>query len=132
MIRPWADMRSRWVDWINLILGIWLFISPWVLNLIIPHAASPGDFWWVGGAIIVVAFWALTAPWARWTEWINALLAIWLFISPWVLGFVYTRAAWNAWIIGVVVFLLALAALSAARRMPINRPPLGGDSLTMG
>ncbi len=67
-MRTWADMRSRWVDWANLILGAWLFISPWVLHLTAPRAASPGNFWWTGGAIFVVAAWALTTPWARWTE----------------------------------------------------------------
>ncbi len=47
------------------------------------------------------------------------LLAIWLFISPWVLGFAdVPRAAWDAWIVGVVVFLLAWAGLAVARTLP--------------
>ncbi|MCA1598593.1 MAG: SPW repeat protein, partial [Chloroflexi bacterium] len=102
-LRTWPEMRSRWVDWANLILGVWLFISPWVLGTIYNRtrgagntyyntsAASPGDFWWTGGAIVLVALWALGAPWARWTEWINMALAVWLFVSPWVLGFAHVR-----------------------------------------
>jgi len=144
-LRTWPEMRSRWVDWANLILGIWLFISPWVLNTYyhvtrgpgnvvnITPGASPGDFWWVGGAIVLVALWALGAPWARWTEWLNMALAVWLFISPWVLGFAHVRrAAWDAWGVGVVVFLLAWAGLAAARGLWLRRPivrggePLGG------
>jgi SPW repeat len=55
----------------------------------------------------------------RWQDWANVVLAIWLFISPWVLRFVATRqvtdnavngsaiaashAAWNAWVLGVIV-----------------------------
>ncbi len=135
-MRTWADMRSRWVDWANLILGAWVFISPWVLHLNRAHAASPGNFWWTGGAIVVVALWALGAPWARWTEWITMALAVWLFISPWVLGFARVpRAAWDAWIVGVVVFLLAWAGLAVARRAmqrPLGgrgRRPLAGRSL---
>lgn len=132
-MRTWADMRSRWVDWANLILGIWLFISPWILHLAVPGAASPGNFWWAGGAIIIFALWALTAPWARWTEWINGILAIWLFISPWVLGFAdVPRAGWDAWAVGVVVFILAWTGLAVARRTSINRPPVGGNTVTMG
>lgn len=131
MIRPWTEMRSRWVDWINLLLGIWLFISPWVLGLATRRAASPGNFWWVGGAIFFFALWALTAPWARWTEWINIILAVWLFISPWVLGFAQVpRAAWNAWIVAVIVFLLACAGLAVARRLTL-RPPLGQSQRPM-
>ena len=25
-------LSNRWQDWLNLILGAWLFISPWVLG----------------------------------------------------------------------------------------------------
>ena len=69
-----------------------------------------------------------------WQDWANAILAIWLFISPWVLqygsgapagtaaetaggaaggvaGAVYA-AAWNAWVLGVIVFLVAVSAIS--------------------
>ena len=39
----------------------------------------------------------------RWQDWLNLLIGIWLFISPWVIGFAGTRhaASWNAWILGV-------------------------------
>jgi len=52
-------------------------------------------------------------------------LAVWLFISPWVLGFApVPRAAWDAWAVGVAVFLLAWAGLAVARRAAL-RSPLG-------
>ena len=51
------------------------------------------------------------------------VLAVWLFLSPWILGFAaatpaageavgagFTTAAWNAWILGVVIAALALWA----------------------
>jgi hypothetical protein len=64
-----------------------------------------------------------------WQDWANAILAVWLFISPWVLQFgtgapaadgaVHTgllgtvqAAAWNAWVLGVIVFLVAISAIS--------------------
>jgi hypothetical protein len=54
-------------------------------------------------------------------DWLLVIAAIWLFVSPWVLGFSgavsgdaanapvidASRAAWNAWILGAVVFLVA-------------------------
>ncbi|SFP35517.1 SPW repeat-containing protein [Mesorhizobium sp. NFR06] len=46
-------------------------------------------------------------------DWITLVLAICLFISPWVIG--YTAAmvpAWNAWIVGVALGIMALATLS--------------------
>jgi len=64
-------------------------------------------------------------------DWLNLALAVWLFISPWVLNFggVVTGAgipgstvamvpAWNAWILGVIVFLIALSAVRQHRSTP--------------
>lgn len=47
-------------------------------------------------------------------DWANLVLAICLFLSPWVIGFA-TEATptWNAWIVGVVLGALAVATLSA-------------------
>lgn len=43
---------------------------------------------------------------------INAALAAFLFVSPWLFGFSGTPAAsWNAWICGLAVAVLALAAV---------------------
>lgn len=44
---------------------------------------------------------------------INLILAVCLFISPWIIGFAAeTTAAYNAWIIGVVLGALAVATLA--------------------
>src|SRR5579883_1220633 len=67
-------------------------------------------------------------PSNRWQDWVNVLLAIWLFFSPWILQFgnvaaaepvtggatsqAATNAAWNAWVLGVIVFLIAVSAIS--------------------
>jgi hypothetical protein len=43
--------------------------------------------------------------------WISVALGIWLFVSPWVLGYTGIRdGAWSAWIFGVVTVILALWA----------------------
>lgn len=61
---------------------------------------------------------AFQPPYNRWQDWANLILAIWLFISPWVLqfgaavqvapagavngpGVAVSHAAWNAWVLGV-------------------------------
>lgn len=144
---------GRWHDWANLVLGIWLFISPWVLNFAAASAPGAGNpetpgtalanaAWnaWVLGVIIaLVSISALSRP-AVWQEWLNALLGIWVFIAPWVLGFAAAaNAAWDHWIVGFLVFIAALAGLSALRGGaataadlahagdkpidPLNRPP---------
>ncbi|MGH7037197.1 MAG: SPW repeat protein [Stellaceae bacterium] len=53
----------------------------------------------------------------RWQDWASLVLAIWLFLSPWVLSFggpesaAGAVAAWNAWVLAVIVFLVALSAV---------------------
>ena len=60
---------------------------------------------------------------ARWRDWAMLALAVYLFLSPWILGFTvgapvegvaaaegFTVAAWHAWILGLVIGVLALWA----------------------
>jgi hypothetical protein len=48
----------------------------------------------------------------RFQDWINLVLAAFLFVSPWLFGFTsHSLASWNAWICGAVIAALALAAI---------------------
>jgi hypothetical protein len=52
----------------------------------------------------------------RGPAWINLLVGIWMFISPWVLGYaVVTPALWNALIVGLLLAIVALARMSGQR-----------------
>lgn len=74
----------------------------------------------------------------RWSgymlEFLLMALGLWVFISPWVLGFSnQSRAAWDAWISGAVIFLLALwawwsLARPDRRRQASRRARRGGDT----
>jgi hypothetical protein len=125
-------------DWINVILAIWLFISPWVLgfgttvNTAAPNAAaaSPMDVaytaaWnaWVLGVIVFLV--AVSAAMRRgfwqgsWQEWSNVILGIWIFIAPWVLGFANLQlAAWDHWVVGFLIFIVSLSNLYGYRHTP--------------
>jgi hypothetical protein len=47
---------------------------------------------------------------------VNAVLAAFLFISPWLVGFREVQAAsWNAWACGLAIIVLAVAAASELR-----------------
>ena len=108
------------LDGINVVAGLWLIVSPWVLTATMRGSRNA----WVTGAVIVaVSFLALASIRAvaapagdssRQLEWVNVFAAAWLFVSPWVLALTYTMA-WNAWIVGVVVFVLAIAAATLKR-----------------
>lgn len=61
----------------------------------------------------------------RWRDWVMLVLAVWLFLSPWILGFTGVQliegeavaglgaAAWNAWILGIVIGALAIWAITS-------------------
>lgn len=124
--RPW----TRWQDWGNLLLGAWFFVAPWVLGTThgTTHQSTPWNNWWAGAVIVLVSLWALARPRTRWTEWLNAALGVWLFISPWVLGFTdVRRASWDAWIVGAVVFILVawVIALANSGTLAMRRGPRG-------
>lgn len=47
-------------------------------------------------------------------DWANVILAVCVFISPWVIGFIADAVpSWNAWIVGVVIGAMAVATISA-------------------
>jgi hypothetical protein len=114
-------MRKHWQDWGNLVLGLWVFASPWVLQHTMAAGAETagavtGSAMWnlyiVGIAIAALATAALFA-FQAWEEWLNLALGAWLFASPWVLGFsTSVLLMWNAVIVGALVVLLAGWAIS--------------------
>jgi hypothetical protein len=102
---------KRWQDWGNLLLGAWLFISPWVMQY---PSDTPGATWnahILGAAIVIFAAFAVYIP-RIWEEGLNTLLGIWMIISPWVLGFAsYRNVTMNAVIVGILVAVLAAWAM---------------------
>ena len=105
-MRAWR----RWQDWLDVVAGAWLFISPWVLGFNTYDRAG-WNAWIIGAAIFLVALAALASPATPGPEWVNVVLGVWLFISPWVLRYTSTQAgSWNAWVVGVIVTAASLWA----------------------
>jgi len=104
--------KQRWQDWINLIAGVWLFISPWLFGF--SHMGFSWDAFVMGAVVIIFSVWALSDK-RQWEEWVNLIIGIWVFFSPWILGFSGMSAAlWNMLIVGAVVVILSIWALSSA------------------
>lgn len=111
-------MNAKTDNWVTAIIGIWLFLTPWLFSEVSLYAGTgvAMNFWIVGGAIAILSFLALQRLQA-WEEGINIALGVWMFLSPWILGFSSSRVLlWNALISGVLVAALAGAALPQARR----------------
>ena len=105
---------KRWQDWVNLVLGLWLVVSPWILAFS-HNGAALWNALIVGAIFVVLSLLALSdaKPWEEWSE---LAVALWLLVSPWVLGYSALSAAmWNAVVVAVIVGVLAY---SAASRQP--------------
>ncbi len=106
-----TSLAPQWQDVINLLLGIWLFVSPWVLGY--AGAGTTAVNAWIFG--VIVSIFALLAIFAYqwWEEWINAAIGVWIFVSPWVLHVTTEpKILWNNLIVGVLLIILALWSVS--------------------
>ena len=94
-------------DWINLICGVLLFISPWALGFSGDVMAARSV--WVGGVIIFLMGVAALMQFAEWEEWIALIVGALVIIAPWALRFATIHAAmWTCVVLGVIVVLSSI------------------------
>lgn len=117
---------KHWEDPVNLALGLWLLVSPWVLKF----AAERSLMWsmaGLGGLIIVVAGAALYSV-AAWQRVASIVLGLCAIVDPWIseTGHADANATLNSVTVGWV--LVALAVWTFANDQDISelgegRPP---------
>jgi hypothetical protein len=101
---------KHWQDAVNAVLGAWLVLSPWAIGYQ-GDAAALGNAILIGLALLAATLGAIFVPHA-WEEWTEAVLGLWLIVSPWVLGFGELPAArLVAVLTGIVIAVLALWTL---------------------
>lgn len=97
-----TSKRRQWQDGLNLLLGLWLIIAPWVLGFADTRIAV-GNSVIMGVAVLIISFSALVTP-DIWEEWINLLLGFLLVISPVTTGYTdQTTAVVNSLVVGLVI-----------------------------
>lgn len=107
-----VDVKTHWREWLMLLFGAWLVVSPFALGFV---AVSDGMAMWsaivMGVALMGFACAELMRP-QVWEEWISLLIAAWLLIAPFVLGFTDAPVAmWNSVVMGLLVGAVAIWAL---------------------
>lgn len=115
MQQPVSRPAGTWPSWINLLAGIWVFLSPWIWGF----SAVRTPLW---NNVIFGALVAITAivviRGARAASWWNALFGIWLIISPFVLRYgMMGRAAWNDVVLGIIITIVALIPTRSSPRI---------------
>jgi ABC-type uncharacterized transport system permease subunit len=115
MQRTWK--KEALTDVVNLALGVWLFLSPWIFGFDSETAASWNA--WLSGIVVAGLAVAALAAFAEWEKWLNLIVGLWVAVSPWVVGFAANaRAARDHLVVGVIVAVVAAVRLWFVRQGP--------------
>lgn len=104
------SLPKHWEDWANLVLGVWLFVSPWLLLGAGEEQVAMGNALAIGVLLVMTQVVTLLA-FRTWEEWGNVALGAWLVISPWALGIASPIFRANFVIVGALVLALSLYEL---------------------
>lgn len=109
-MEKWSE---KWPDGLNLILGLWLLIAPFIgFGDALPAAAW--NSWIIGAIVAAVAAIGLSqlSPWA---EWVNLVAGAWIFLAPFMFAYGgVDEAAWTHILTGGAI--ATIAAIGVARR----------------
>lgn len=104
-------LERRWQDWANVVLGIWLIVSPFILGYTDTGTLAAPHSYAIGIAVAIFAFAALYRFY-RWEEGVNLALGLWLIAAPFVLNFSNVGPAlWNHVIVGILIGIDSLLVL---------------------
>jgi hypothetical protein len=93
-----------WEDWVDMVLGVWLAVSPWILGFSDSDPAATRNALIVG--IAVAALSAITfLAYSVIEEWVDVVLGLWLIASPWIVS-----GAGNGLVVADFVIVGALVA----------------------
>jgi hypothetical protein len=103
----------RWQDFPDMLLGVWIAASPWVLGFADEYPWATWNAVIIGGVILVLAAIDLEF-FSKFDEWAMSALGAWSIASPWALGFAGHRAATVSMVVaGIAVVALTLWELAA-------------------
>jgi hypothetical protein len=105
--------NQRWQVWLTALLGLWVFLSPWIFANADSTVVAPltnGAEWnlWVVGAAVILLSVVAAIAYQAWEEWLTALLGIWLVASPWIFSFSdATAITWSTILSGAAITLVS-------------------------
>ncbi len=115
---------QKTLSWLIALAGVWMIIASFVLG----YGVATAPFW---DALIVGIIFIVLGAWAAMTtqvgtdktlDWVNAIVGLWLLISPFVMSYTnLTAPLYNDIIIGIIVIILGVwAALTMQRQHPVT------------
>src|SRR5690348_12109335 len=112
--------RLKVASGLNFIAGIYLLISAWIGAA---NGGSRANGIVFGSIVAILAAMRFSESTGKWASVINALIGIWLIISPWVYGSAGEGYMWNSIVVGIIVLILGAWGASAGVERPTTTPP---------
>ncbi len=112
--------KAEWENWFNLALGIWLFMTPWLMphNLSSEIAMTMNWNFWIVGAIVAITAGLALRDLQPWEEWVNLALGIYVFLSPVFFGYAEERGLMlNSVVVGLAIAVFAGLAIPIAQKL---------------
>ena len=111
-------MKQSRMFWATGVLGVLLFIAPWVLA----YTGNRAAFWsslLLGAVVFVVSvIKGVVHDANNWEYWVNGVLGILAIIAPFVLGFAgMVGALWASIVLGAIVLILCAIEVLRAPAM---------------
>jgi hypothetical protein len=98
---------KRWQDQVILLLGIWLFVSPWAFGY--PSSSPPALNAFIVGAIMAILAAFDLYQTHVWAVLLNLILGVWVTVSPWMLDVMRDRRlSASLLIVGIATIVLAM------------------------
>ena len=111
---------KHWQDAVNGVIGFALVLSPMALSYTDDSVATTNAVV-IGLALVAAALGAMLTPKA-WEEWTEAILGMWMVLSPWALGFgTHMVALYVAVASGLLIVLLALWTLAIDKEFSLPK-----------
>jgi len=111
---------------LNLLLGVWLVVAPWVLDYADVTAAGWNQVT-IGIVVAVLALARVAAPYRFASlSWVNAVLGAWLVVAPFLLpyeggGSAPAAVLWNDIVVGLAILALGVWSAVATQRSDAGR-----------
>ena len=108
------DHQARSASLLAFLGGLWLFLSPWIYGA--SGNSNAWNSWIIGAVICFLALMRGSRPAAINLSWLNSILGLWTFLSPWI--FAYTGSSGrmiNSLCVGFLVFCSAIIGANSAR-----------------
>ena len=112
--------KAQWENWVNFALGVWLFITPWIMshNLMSDTAVMVNWNAWIAGAVVAITAGLALQDLRPWEEWVNLALGAWMILSPWIFGYAAERGLmWNSIVVGLAIAVFSGLALPVAQKL---------------